>query len=193
MALTFKSGKSGEFVYAYLFPQKLAASTKGSAIGTNSMINCTGVIIHNSQGKCGVTAHVEARSDDLVYLACMHDAFELMMTKLNNIGGKNGPVDVVLMGNGLGSVLYTEMLADKIPKWTGLGNGPRLLPSALFDLRNTRTRMQGTGVVSIELAHTYGAFVYNPAEGTLWVDIGHNIGAIGTKPTDVDTFAIQFG
>ena len=193
MALTFKAAKDKEIVYAYLIPQTVAASTKASAIGTNSLFDCTGVIIHNSQGNCGVAGHVESRSDEGVYLENMCTAFELMMTKLNNFGGNNGPVDVVLMGNSKGTALFAEKLADNIPKWTGLGHGPRLQANALFDLRTTRNRMVGTGVPSVEPSRTLGAFIYNPAEGTLWVDTGHNIGAIGTKPTDVDTFAIQFG
>jgi hypothetical protein len=192
MPLTISPVPTNAPIQAFLIPQKLAATTTGSAVGTSNMFNCTGVIIHNPQGNCGVVAHVEAQTDDLDYLESMFEAFQLMMSKLNSIGGGNGPLDVVLMGNGGGSALYAEMLLDKLPKWTGLAAAPRLVPNAIIDMRNTQHRMLGTGAVPGNAGGRLMAFVYNPAAGSLAVDMGLNISGGSPKPADVTTFAIQF-
>jgi hypothetical protein len=192
MPLTISPVPTNAPIQAYLIPQKIAATTTGSVVGTTNMFNCTGIIIHNSQGNCGVITHVEAQTRDGDYLAAMFGAFELMMSKLNSIGGGNGPLDVVIMGNAGGSALYAEMLADKLPKWTGLGPAAhRLQLNAIFDLRNTRNRMLGTGLVPGNVGGMLMAFAYNPSAATLWVDSGLNITGLNNQPVDVKTFAIQ--
>ncbi len=173
-------------VMAYTICQRFAAFTKGSPVGTSSLMNCMGIVIHNNVGRVGVVAHVEAQTSEENYNAVVDKVLKALIDKLNvylNIGS----FSVVLLGNAGGSDgKFCSGVEKSLYKQAGPG---RLDELNIVDNRNGKAYgIIGGGAVS----GSYHGCVYQPKKEMLWLYAWSSVvGRSEPQPPDVETLEIQ--
>ena len=175
---------------AYVIPQRWAVISTGPPIGTQTMLNCLGIIIHNRVGEVGAVAHVEAQSPQDAYLRDIDKALETVVARINQAGGATGSFAVVLMGNGgnLGSQFDQDLEALL---YRHVGAMFRLKKLDIMDIRNGPSR--GTIGAAQPPTGLFTACVYEPLEERLWLMSGYqpSIIELDGKHHDVQKFPVQ--
>ena len=145
-------------IEAYAISQRYAIFSSGPAIGTNNLMNCLGIVIHNRVSKTGVIAHVEAQSKNEEYLIDIDNSLKKMMIVINQNSRVMGSLALVLTGNGGSDTEFSQQLSKLVYKHVGVGF--RLLRSDFMDSRNVRSgRIGGATAISDGF---FGGFVYSP-------------------------------
>jgi hypothetical protein len=173
-------------VMAYIICQRFAAFTKGSPVGTSNLLNCMGIVIHNTVGRVGVVAHVEAQTSTEHYNAVVDKVLKALIDKLNSYVDI-GRFSVVLLGNAGGSdEKFCNGVEESLYKQAGPG---RLDEVNIVDNRNGRAYgMIGGGAVF----GSYHGCVYQPKKETLWLyGWSSVVGRSESQPPDVETLEIQ--
>jgi hypothetical protein len=98
-------------VMAYIICQRFAAFTKGSPVGTSNLLNCMGIVIHNTVGRVGVVAHVEAQTSTEHYNAVVDKVLKALIDKLNSYVDI-GRFSVVLLGNAGGIIVMRSFVTE---------------------------------------------------------------------------------
>jgi hypothetical protein len=171
----------------FTIPQRYAAFTKGSSIGTTNLFNCMGIVIHNRVGAVGAVAHVEAQSSG-DYPTAVGSCVQQLLEVINANGGDKGSLSVVLLGNAGNAVEITPELRSVLLNTMLI----RLNKLDIMDLRNGA----GRGLIGVEptVKGMLGACIYNPGSETVWV--GSGIGnqrpvPSSSQPEDVKTLKVQ--
>jgi hypothetical protein len=163
-ALRLKIEELREEKKSFNIPQRYGVHSKGSLIGTRSLMNCLGVVIHNRIGNIGMVAHIEAQSDLDNYNSVVDRILKVMIEKLNENGGDIGSISVVLLGNAQSKVSVDRNIF-----------GLRLCPLDFADFRGKA-----------------GGCILDPINETLWWDfVCANIADVPSQPSDTIHFKIQ--
>lgn len=186
LQVTKMTREQEQSILPYIICQRFAAFTKGSPVGTNNLLNCMGIVIHNTFGRVGVVAHVEAQTSTEHYNAVVDKVLKTLIDKINNYVDI-GSFSVVLLGNAGGNdKKFCDGIEESLYKQAGPG---RLDEVHIVDNRNGRAYgIIGEGAVS----GSYHGCVYQPKKETLWLYGWSSIvGRSEPQPPDVETLEIQ--
>lgn len=170
---------------AVMVSQRYFAVTQGSAVGTNNLMNCLGIVMHNKIHNVGAVAHVEA-SEEEAYKVDIQRTVGMMIEAINGITETRGFLEVVLLGNAGGSESMASALESILMNTGAL----RIHPLLILDLRNKTGYKAGRA--SSEVKGPFGGCVYEPGNERVWLlPPGRSVTSAAKEPKDVKIFQCQ--
>jgi hypothetical protein len=170
---------------AVMVSQRYFAVTKGSAVGTNNLMNCLGIVMHNKIHNVGAVAHVEAREEE-AYKVDVDLTVGMMIEEINRITETRGFLEVVLLGNAAGG----ESMASALESILMNKGGLRIHRLLILDLRNKTSYKAGRA--SSEVKGIFGGCVYEPGNEQVWLlPPGRSVTPTDKQPKDVKIFQCQ--
>jgi len=165
--------------------QRYFAVTRGSAVGTNKLMNCLGIVMHNKIHNVGAVAHVEAREEE-AYKVDIQRTVSMMIEAINGITEMRGFLEVVLLGNAGGSESMASALESILMNTGAL----RIHPLLILDLRNKTGHKAGRA--TSEVNGVFGGCVYEPGNERVWLLPPLKVVATSSqRPKDVKIFKCQ--
>ncbi|MBV6645504.1 MAG: hypothetical protein KI790_08635 [Cyclobacteriaceae bacterium] len=171
---------------AQAFPQKYAGLSKTFPTGSSNYMGCTGLCIWNRVGDVGIVAHIESAGNQ--YPEVFDSICKDLLAKINANGGSKGSFSVVIFGS-FGTAAYSDSFEKSL--YNTFGEGLRLNPKDLMDMRNGDARGTIGKATPIADGGVYGSGVLDPSTETFSLGLATTSYIVPTDSNQVEVFQIQ--